>query len=394
MTCEITLLTWNVNNGFPRNVSKQGSAKRRDTLIPLVLKHLDKQGPRPHVVLIQESTIQQHTAKTRWRLSVNYQQQQERSGLRQGIDTCTTLDELDMPSLSDQIDSLVPEGATDEACALERADRKAGFADDIMVCDSNDRRLMRSDIPSRAFARKLEVTLNGKKAPVIVVSFHSIYIRKSKERKRYIKFFFNLMCRLAHVQQCPVLIGGDFNLPVGDWRKDIEQRFEDQVSVAEIYLPTPRRSRPGRSRDNIIDTFAVVHPLGHTCPLGGRVTCTLSEPVALYPFPDLEGDSSDHLEVVEFSDSEKKKIKELMPETRRSTRRRTRRRTHRSTHPGTPDWKTLLQYDLDHDPVYVTATLEYESSSDESSSNESSSNESSSNESSSNESSSNESSYD
>ena len=323
----LTLLTWNVNKSFPRGVSQEGSAKRRDTLIPLVLEHLDKQRQRPDVVLIQESTIQEHTAKTRWRLSANYRQQVERRGLRQGIDA--TLDAKDMDSLSDQIDSLVPKGTTDHGDASEQADRRAGFADDIIVSDSNDRRLMRSDIPPRAFARKLEVTQNGTKATIIMVSFHSIH--NQPNRRRYIYLFFNLMCRLAHIHQCPVLIGGDFNLPVGDWRRDTERGFGSQVHVAELYPPTHRRRH-----DNIIDTFAVVHPLG------ARVMCTLNKPVAVYPFPDHVRDGSDHFKVAEFTDSNKEKIEGLLPRTRL----------------GTPNWR-ILWHDLDHDPVCVTATLQF-----------------------------------
>ena len=100
--------------------------------------------------------------------------------------------------------------------------------------------------------------------------------------------------------------------------------------MAEIYPPTPRR-RP----DNIIDTFAVAYPPGR------RITFTLSKPVAVYPFPDRVGDGSDQFKVVEFN---KEKIKGLLPRTR----------------PGTPNWRTLW-HDLDHDPVYVTATLKFHS---------------------------------
>ena len=320
-TMTLSLLTWNVNKSFPRRVSQQGSANRRDTIIPLVLDHLDKQG---HVVLIQESTIKEDKAKSRWGMSTNYQQQEERKGLHQGIDT--TLDVMYMPSLSDQIDSLVPEGATDKADALKQADRDAGFADEIIVTTYNDRRLMRSNIAHRTFARKLEVT---PEEAVIVISFHSIYKRANKDD--YIHLFFNLMCRLAQVHQCPVLIGGDFNLPVGDWRRDIERGFGGRVSVAEIYPPTPRR----RS-DNIIDTFAVAYPPGR------RITCTLSKPVAVYPFPDRAGDGSDQFKVVEFSDSNKRNIKRLLPKTDQ----------------GITNWRKLW-HDLDHDPVCVTVTLQF-----------------------------------
>ena len=327
----LNLLTWNVG------VSQQGAAKRRDALIPLVLKNIDMQG-HPHVTMIQESTIQQHKAINRWGLLENYQQQQERKGLRLGIDA--TFNVLGMPSLSDQIDSLVPKGATFEADALEQADRSAGFAD-IMVGDSIDRRLMRSSIPSRAFARKLEVTQNETKATIIVVSFHSIH--NQPNRRRYIYLFFNLMCRLAQVHQCPVLIGGDFNLHVGDWGRDIERGFWGRVRVAEIYPPTPRR-RP----NNIIDTFAVAHP-----PVGG-VTCTLNKPVAVYPFPDRVRGVFDPFEIVEFSYSEKEKIEELLPRTHQSCCQGTRW----ITCPGMPNWGTLWR-DFDHDPVYVTVTLQY-----------------------------------
>ena len=49
-TISLSLLTWNVNKKkLPDGVSQQGSSNRRDTIIPLVLEHLDKQGQRPPV---------------------------------------------------------------------------------------------------------------------------------------------------------------------------------------------------------------------------------------------------------------------------------------------------------------------------------------------------------
>jgi len=331
MACEIslTLSTWNINKSYPRGVSQRGSAKRRDILTRGVFNHLDKQQQKPDVVMIQESPMPERKAKTKLRLSANYRQQMERRGLHQGIDT--TLDEKDMDSLSGQMDLLVPKGETDHQDALEQADRQAGFADDIIVSDSNDRRLMRSDIPSRAFARKLEVTQNGTYATIIVVSFHSIYKKNVETRRRYIYLFFNLMCRLAHVHRCPVLIGGDFNLPVGDWRRDIEQRFGGRVYVAEIYSPACTHRR---SKKNIIDTFASV------CPPGGRVTITWNKPVAVYPFPEhVPKDST----VVNFSESDKKEIKRLLPDTDQQNAK-----------------KSILWYDLDHDPVTVTVKLNFD----------------------------------
>ena len=293
-------------------------------MISIVLKDLTKQlGKKPDVLLLQESTIKEDTARKRWGLSENYQQK-ENGKLRLGIDT--TLSVKKMKSLSDQKNKLVPERETDREDALKKADKKAGFSDDIIVDDYKDRKLMRSDIPSRAFARKLEVSQNGTEITVIVVSFHSVY--KDQNKKRYIKLFFNLMCRLAQIHECLVLVGADFNLNVGDWKRDIEGSFEDQVKVAKTYQPTPRRG----SR-KIIDTFAVVYPPGKR-----KVECTFSRPCAYYPFPDYDDD--DELKVVRFTDEEKKKLKKLLPKKKN----------------GDLNWK-ILRHDLDHDPVLVKATL-------------------------------------
>ena len=295
-------------------------------MIRIVLKDLPEQlGKKPDVLLLQESTINEDMARKRWGLSDNYQQQKENKKLRLGIDTTLSVKEMD--SLSDQIDELVPEGKKDREDALKKADKDAGFPDDIIVDNLSDRRLMRSDIPPRAFASKLKVSQNGTKIEVIVVSFHSVY--KDKEKKRYIQLFFNLMCRLAQVHECLVLVGADFNLNVGDWKRDIEKSFKNRVKVAEKYQPTPRRDR-----QNIIDTFAVVYPPG------SKVKCTLSKPTAVYPFPDQVTRDDDEYKVVRFTDQEKKKLKELLPKD----------------DDGDPNLE-ILKCDLDHDPVLVKATL-------------------------------------
>ena len=317
----LTLLTWNINKNFPSGVREKGHAKRRDVVITAVLDYLDEKGKEPDVLLFQESPVRKRSARSKWGLSCNYEQQYERKNTYQGIDT--TLDLIDMDGLSEQIDKLVPEGKTDDEDAL----KKAEFPDDIIVDNSSDRKLMRSDIPPRAFARKLEVSQNGTEIEVIVVSFHSV--RKNK-RKRFIKLFFNLMCRLAQVHECLVLVGADFNLNVGDWKRDIEESFEDRVKVAEKYQPTTRRDS-----HNIIDTFAVVYPPGRK-----KVECTFSQPYAYYPFPDYIRSNGDRFKVVKFTDEDKESLVELLPETCR----------------GDPKWK-FLGYDLDHDPILVTAEL-------------------------------------
>ena len=296
-------------------------------MIFAVLDYLDEKRKEPDVLLFQESPVRKRSARSKWGLSCNYEQQYERRDTYQGIDT--TLDLIDMDSLSEQIDKLVPEGATDNEDASAEADRHHGFTGNIIVRDLNDRRQMRSDIPPRAFARKLQVSQNGTKIKVIVVSFHSVYRVTNDKKKQYIKLFFNLMCRLAQVHKRLVFVGADFNLNVGDWKRDIEESFED-VSVAEIYTPTTRRDR-----HNIIDSFAVVYPPGRR-----KVECTLSQPRAYYPFPDYIRSDGDRFKVVKFTDEDKESLVELLPETSR----------------GDPNWK-VLGYDLDHDPILVTAEL-------------------------------------
>ena len=185
------------------------------------------------------------------------------------------------------------------------------------------------------------------------------------------------MCRLAHVHKCPVLIGGDFNLPVGDWKWDIEQAFKCRVHVPETHqglvclVPVEAGSRadfnslnvrdwkqgterdydsrvrvaktytrtPHRKDKDLIDTFAVVYPPER------KVECTLSTPTAVYPFPDdVRHDDDDEFNVVRFTDKEKERLKELLLKNNHETRQ------------GKPDWN-ILKCDLDHDPVFVTVTL-------------------------------------
>lgn len=106
----LTLLTWNINKNFPSGVRERGHAKRRDVVIPAVLDYLDEKGKEPDVLLFQESPVRKRSARSKWGLSCNYEQQYERKNTYQGIDT--TLDVKEMDGLSEQIDKLVPEGTS------------------------------------------------------------------------------------------------------------------------------------------------------------------------------------------------------------------------------------------------------------------------------------------
>ena len=159
--------------------------------------------------------------------------------------------------------------------------RRAGF-DESLDVDMIERRLMRSGITSRLHAVRLTIE---DMASVIVVSFHSIRNRDGRGRaddqelQTYINLFFNLMCRLAQIENCSVIIGGDFNLEIQKWKEDVEQAFLGKVYVANVY-------QPAKDRDSIIDTFAVVYPKSKAA---ASVICELS-----LPTPDEKKEGFDH----------------------------------------------------------------------------------------------------
>lgn len=71
----------------------------------------------------------------------------------------------------------------------------------------------------------------------------------------------------------------------------------------------------------------------------------MSTPTAVYPFPDYIRRGGDQFKVVTFTNPEKEELKKLLLENDHKTSQ------------GKPDWN-ILKCDLDHDPVFVTVTLE------------------------------------
>ena len=84
------------------------------------------------------------------------------------------------------------------------------------------------------------------------------------------------MCRFANKLKQTIVIGGDFNLPVLDWKEEVENEFPNQVFVA-LYLGTPRHW----ACDKLIDTFAIVQPSESV----HRTEAIFEETMAIYPFP-------------------------------------------------------------------------------------------------------------
>ena len=315
---------------------------RRNFLIPHVHNHLIEQGLTPHLVLFQEAALSSDVPSvgSLWKESKHHhkclQQCEE--------ETEPVIEALAMDSLADQVGSLVP------GEEISKEDKKERFASYLCVEDRSEREIMRSQLPPRVCTRELRITQGENKAMIIAASFYNISKRSAEEKKRYIRLFFNLMCRLAHVHQCLVLVGGSFNLYVGEWREDVEGRFPNRVHVAGRYSPTPRHSQ------SIADTFAVVYPPRSRDTQ--RIKCWFSPPIPIYPFPaskhtsicnKMDGtvprdfrDDGKHFEMVYFGEDDFDKLQALLPET----------------HKGTPDWG-VLQDDFGHDPVYVTATLQF-----------------------------------
>ena len=316
---------------------------RKNFLIPHVHNHLIEQGLKPHLVLFQEPALSGEVPSvgTLWKGSKHYckwlQQREE--------ETHPVIEALIMNSLADQVSSLVPEEELNKKDNFAEDERK--FASYLCVEDHSEREVMRSQLPPRVCTRKLRVTQGENKATIIAASFYNVSKRSLEEKKKYIRLFFNLMCRLAHVHQCMVLVGGSFNLHVGEWRKDVEGRFPNRVHVAGRYSPTPRHSQ------SITDTFAVVYPPRSRDTQ--RIKCWFSPPIPIYPFPASKHTSicsgmderdfrnnGKQFEMVYFGEDDFDKLQALLPET----------------HEGTPDWG-VLQDDFSHDPVYVTATLHF-----------------------------------
>ena len=81
-------------------------------------------------------------------------------------------------------------------------------------------------------------------ASIIMVSYHVYYEVSSKNAR--------ILCKFADTLEQTIMIGGDFNLPVLDWKDEVEKsdKFKGRVSVA-LYMSTPRRW----NRHKLIDSY-------------------------------------------------------------------------------------------------------------------------------------------
>jgi hypothetical protein len=131
--------------------------------------------------------------------------------------------------------------------------------------------------------------------------------------------YFGEMCKFADVLEQTIIIGGDFNLPVLDWKDEVEAKFQGLVSVA-LYVPIPRRW----NRDRFIDTFAIVQPSNSGC----QTKATFEETMGIYQYPlvdrvggddrtdlrDYPSDSPQNrwFKYVHFNNTDLKKVKDAL----------------------------------------------------------------------------------
>ena len=114
---------------------------------------------------------------------------------------------------------------------------------------------------------------NGATHEFLLVSYHGKYNRMSANNRRIeISAFFKEICCIADMHRMSVIIGGDFNLKVDEWRDLVMKENNGRVEVAVKYEMGPRRKGT-----DLLDTFAVVRPSpGIHC-----TTCRLGTPRAI-----------------------------------------------------------------------------------------------------------------
>ena len=208
---------------------------------------------------------------------------------------------------------------------------------------------------------------------IAVLSYHAPY--KTEDKQTKMVNFFGEMCKLANKLKKTIIIGGDFNLPVLDWKDETEKRYKERVSVA-LYVASPRRW------DNCIDTFAIVQPTNEL----NRTECCFNDTFAIYLYPlvgrcgggprkpstlqDYPSHDSSWFKYIHYSDTDKKRIEEKIKEkcgpqlseaySDEFQKRKLEPGHRRETVPPWPAplWPTSpLHQVLDHDPVLTNITL-------------------------------------
>ena len=241
---ELKMLTWNTN------YSTGGHAPTRDTLICVMKKQT-----KNCITFLQEVKLCADSVKEKWAFDDECK-----------IATCMSNES----------------GTREAAVSTPPAAGRKGLqyeTDDAILDESGLKKLgVKDEFASRMCGQKVTLKRNiGESeyiASITVISYHAHYKISNKHEKML--EYFKEMCKFADSLKQTIIIGGDFNLPVLDWKEEVEKKFPNQVSVA-LYVGTPRRW----VRDKLIDTFAIVQPIESEY----QTKATFKETVAVYPFP-------------------------------------------------------------------------------------------------------------
>lgn len=241
----VQLLTWNTNYGSGQVLF----FKLRDTIIPIVqdqFKHC--------ISFLQEIQLAPDSVTQRW-------------GFCQMV----------MPAIGTGIREAgvsTPPGSEKQQLKLEPGEK--------LNDESKWKPLGVEDkFTKRMCGQKVIVTRNIGQSKytgnITVLSYHAVDKEKDTKKMEIMIDYFKNMCQLADTLMQTIIIGGDFNYPVLDWKDRVEKEFPHRVSVAQ-YVGTPRRW----VCDKVIDTFVIVQPSN---PEHQSATSTFEETMAIYPFP-------------------------------------------------------------------------------------------------------------
>ena len=142
------------------------------------------------------------------------------------------------------------------------------------------------ELDNRTFAREVIIEHEYEqkyvgRASLIVVSTHIPHKESVEKKKAMIINLFEKMCSVANEKHKTVVVGGDFNLEISNWKKNVEKNSKKRVSIWN-YDPSPRRQGRG-----VIDTFAIVYPIGGRGRLDRKSVddCSIESCVPIYPLP-------------------------------------------------------------------------------------------------------------
>ena len=238
---ECTMLSWNTNYGSPG----KGYAAIRDTIICVV-----KEPTESYITFMQEVQIGAKAVREKWAFGAE--------------------STIAMP-----MGAGIREAAVSTPPSGKRLQYDPGeILDDFQLKGKG----MKVEFAARMCGQKviLKRKIGGSEysASTAILSYHACY--KEGNKKDKMLEYFKEMCRFANKLEQTIVIGGDFNLPVLDWKEEVENEFPNQVFVA-LYLGTPRRW----ACDKLIDTFAIVQPSESV----HRTEAIFEETTAIYPFP-------------------------------------------------------------------------------------------------------------